>query len=137
MVVNMGDDGYYSIGFGYPRSASGWYGSASLVRYRAGKRETLDEDDDTPLKIGKKYTVQLNVSKRSISASANGRTFLKAKNDGGSYGQFGFRGCPNVSELYINGQANTAWLEGLADGHYQEAWDAFDDLYEPTHDHTS
>lgn len=131
MVVNAGDEGVYRIYFGYPTIKLGINKPAMIVHYGGGKPEVLDEDKGTPLELGKKYSVQINVSKSKISASANGRSFLKAKKAGKSYGQFGFRGCPNVKELTISGQANTAWVEGLEDRWLHRAWADFDEQYDP------
>jgi hypothetical protein len=132
MVINCGDEGSYRINFGYPQHAGSWYRSASMYHWFNGKWAQLDEDDGTPLKLAKSYTVKVIVSNSTITASANGRTFLKGKKKGKSYGQFGFKGCPNVTELTINGQANTAWLEGLADKWYADTWDEFDQDYDAT-----
>ena len=132
MVINCGDEGVYRVNFGYPRSAAGWYGIASIRHTVAGKTELLDEDKKgTPLELGKKYTVKIVVNKGNITASGNGRTFLKCKKAGDNYGQFGFRGCSDVSGLSINGIANTAWVEGLEDQWRQKAWDEFDETYSP------
>lgn len=134
LVVNGGDEGLYVVGFGYPQTAAGWYRTASLTHTLGSSRSVLSEDKGTPLVLGKSYSLKIVVSKDVITASANGRTFLKGKKAGESYGQFGFRGCPGISELIINGTANTAWVEGLEDQWMQEAWTDFDKTYDPLDD---
>ncbi len=131
VVINAGGEGVYYIYFGYPREQYGFYKTARIVHVLGDKVEELDDNPKTPLEIGEKYTIKVNVSSSTITASANGRTFLKAKKRGKSFGQFGFRGCPKISGLVLNGQANTAWLEGLADAWVQTAWDDFDETYDP------
>jgi hypothetical protein len=131
IMINAGDEGFYQILFGYPANTYGWRNGASITHIQGDKREELDSDRGTPLEIGKKYTVKINVSSKYITASGNGRTFLKAKKKGKSFGQFGFRGCPNITGLVLNGQANTAWLEGLADSWVEDAWNDFDEVYDP------
>ncbi|RKY21026.1 MAG: hypothetical protein DRQ55_05830 [Planctomycetota bacterium] len=131
MVINAGDEGIYTVSFGYPRTSQGWFRRASIRHTAISDSDLLDEDKDTPLKLGKRYSVKVVVNKKNITASANGRTFLKCKKQGDNYGQFGFRGCPGIQELILSGMANTAWVEGLEDNWWQQSWDAFDELYDP------
>jgi hypothetical protein len=130
-VINAGDEGFSQIYFGYPREQYGYSKPARIVHSLGGEFEELDQSDRTPLEIGEKYTVKVTVSSKTITASANGKTFLKAKKKGDSFGQFGFKGCPQLSGLVLKGQANTAWLEGLADRWVETAWNDFDAVYDP------
>lgn len=128
VVLSTGDGAWYVVSFGFPRTLVGnttWYGSASITRWMGDKSEKLDEEEFSPLKRGKKYTLKVVVSDDKITASCNGKTFLSARRAPGAYGQFGFRGCPEVQELLVQGEANTAWLEGLVDQRQQLALDEF------------
>jgi tetratricopeptide (TPR) repeat protein len=131
MVINTDDEGVYVVSFGYPRTTQGWYRTAAIRHSLGGKSDELDEDKGTPLDLGKKYSIKVVVNKKNITASANGRTFLKCKKQGDNYGQFGFRGCPGIQELILSGMANTAWVEGLEDTWWQKSWSAFDEVYDP------
>jgi tetratricopeptide (TPR) repeat protein len=134
-MVGIQDDIAYQVDFGVAQSKRGSYGGdwadGKITRIQGKRRETLDSNDQTPLKYGKKYSIKVQVSSRKITATCNGKTFLSAKKPDDVYGQFGFRNCPNVSEMLITGTANTAWLEGLQDRRTQEAWREFREAYDP------
>ncbi len=128
VVLNTADGAWYTVNFGFPRTMTGsstYWGSASISRRSGGKSEKLDEQEFSPIKRGKKYTLKVVVTDDKLTASCNGKTFLSAKRPAGGYGQFGFRGCPQVQELLVQGEANTAWLEGLVDARQQLALDEF------------
>ncbi|MHC5209240.1 MAG: DUF1570 domain-containing protein [Planctomycetota bacterium] len=128
IVLSAGDGEWYVINFGFPQTVidtTTWHRSAFISHSLGGRRETLDEEEYSPIKRGKTYKLKVVVSANKITASCNGKTFLAAKRESESYGQFGFRWCPDVKELNIQGQANTAWLEGLVDADQHEAWKAF------------
>lgn len=131
MVIDAGEEGYYDISFGRPRSRHGFWATASVVHRRGGRRTVLDEDRGTPLDFGKPYSVKVQVTSKSINCSANGRTFLKGAKQGDAFGRFGFRGCPQVEELIVSGQANVAWIDGLADAWLARAWRTFGEEHDP------
>ncbi len=135
MVVRMDDGDFYDIEFGYPlNKGTGYYIDPLINVVEAGRPRNLETASKTSLKLGKPYTLKLNVSARKITASVNGRTLVSAKKEHDGFGQFGFSRCHAVEELVINGKANTAWLEGLYDGHLQRRWTAFTEEYDPRDD---
>jgi tetratricopeptide (TPR) repeat protein len=128
VVLSVGDSEWYVINFGFPQTVidtTTWHRSAFISHSIGGRRETLDEQNYSPIKRGKTYKLKVVVTADKITASCNGKTFLSAKREGENYGQFGFRWCPDVQELNISGQANTAWLEGLVDADRHRAWKEF------------
>ncbi len=131
VVVGIDDGHYYRVNFAAPK-LRGLYGpvqltAGSMMRWEGEKRDTLDEEDETLFKAGKRYTIKVAVTANKITASVNGKSYLSGKWDADGYGQFGFSFCPGVTELNLSGQANTAWLEGLVDARTQEMWAEYEE----------
>ena len=131
VVVGIDDGHYYRVNFAAPK-LRGLYGpvqltAGSMMRWEGQKRQTLDEEEKTLFKAGKRYTIKVAVTAKKITASVNGKSYLSGKWKSDGYGQFGFSFCPGVTELNISGQANTSWLEGLVDARTQEMWDEYDE----------
>ncbi|MCB9897139.1 MAG: DUF1570 domain-containing protein [Planctomycetes bacterium] len=131
-LVGIDEDSSYLVNFGLPK----WQGfqlDEGGIEYRKGSQRKMLEraDNKAALKFGKPYTIKVNVSKDTITATVNGKTFLKCKKQDETYGQFGFRGCPQVKEMVISGDANKAWLEGLQDAALQKALVDFDAEWSP------
>jgi tetratricopeptide (TPR) repeat protein len=134
IFVCMQPSGLHNVVFGAPPLKSLVRSHAVPARVyeaRAGSigRTVLARSDDTKLKLGRSYTCKVSVTRSQIKVAFNGRTFLKADKSGDVFGQVGFAGWMGLEQITIDGEANTAWIDGLIDAHIQKEWSTFEQAF--------
>jgi len=120
MIVRISPTEWFDFSFGSMASQSfgtRLHTTASATHWLNGKATEVDEYARPLFEPRKNYSVKLNVSSSSITASANGKSVLKAKKSKDRWGQFGFGRCPGVTGLTITGTASPAWLKGKLDAY--------------------
>lgn len=120
MIVRLSPTEWFNFDFGSMASqtfGTRLYTTASATHYVNGKGTEVDEYSRPLFEPREEYSVKLNVSSSSISASANGKSVMKVKKSKDRWGQFGFGRCPGVTSLTITGTASPAWLKGKLDGY--------------------
>jgi len=131
VFVCMQEVGLHNVVFGAPALESLLRSKpvpARIYEARVGNfgRNVLARHDETPLQLGRSYTVKVSVTRSQIRASFNGRTFLKADKPRDVFGQVGFAGWMGLEQITLDGEANTAWIDGLIDKRIQEEWADFE-----------
>ncbi len=124
----------HQVVFGFPRveSETGERWIPGKILHNGRSSRVLDEKKDTPLRLGREYTVGVEVTATRITASVNGRAFLSATKERELYGRVALLACPDVRRVSLTGIANPAWIEGLADAERERRRRAFLATWDPS-----
>ncbi len=132
LLLAVDDDLVYTVDFTWPtryrRSVGDWT-QGRADRWLRGDAVQLAEDR-TPggkydMMWGERYRLKLVVKRDVLAATLNGFDMLVADKDDARSGRLGFRWCPGVTEVRLDGVVDDAEIDGLRAAHREEALATF------------
>ncbi len=78
--------------------------------------------DDSPCRAGKPFVLKFAVGGNRVTATYKGQLLVSAEKPSGSFGRFGIGFHVDDPEILVQGRAQTSWLQGKRDEHFEKAW---------------
>ena len=135
MLCGFEHDEAYLICFGFERQTMGntvYHHRAYIARSRGEQDQLLDEKDSTPCKSGKPYSIKISVGPTQLSASYNGRPFLKGQKSKRVFGTIALENLTGWDQITFSGDAQTAWAQQIEDTARVKLRAEFEQSYEKT-----
>ncbi len=95
---------------------------ARISMRRNGAWSEAARRDESPCRIGKPFVVRFTVGCNRLTVTYKGQLLLSTEKPSGSFGGFSLPSIGDIEEILVQGRAQTSWLQGKRDAHFEQAW---------------